>query len=157
MAREIGQFSWHQPAVVFDGTLFHMVFTANDDSNRILYATSLDGNREFNFLLGPDTNQTSGAAPALSIYQPPPPWRPVKLLVLVFVANDPSNRILYSILDLNEDPNTRGWRYGGQVGNESAQAVSTAVDPAGFATSVFFIANDSSDRILQTGFTPFPQ
>jgi hypothetical protein len=27
-----------------------------------------------------------------------------KLLVLVFDANGPSNRILYSILDLNDDP-----------------------------------------------------
>ena len=150
MAREIGQFSWHQPAVVFDGTLFHMVFTANDDSNRILYATSLDGNREFNFVLGPDTNQTSSAAPALSIFQD----QRFKLLVLVFVANDPSNRILYSILDLNEDPITRGWRYGGQVGNESAQAVFTPNLPPNFITVVYFTANDSSDRLLNTGFIP---
>jgi hypothetical protein len=127
-----------------------MVFSADDDSNRSLYAISLDGGSSWS--LGPDTNQTSGAAPALSIYQSLE--QKLKLLVLVFVANDPSNRILYSILDLNEAVDIRGWRYRGQVGNESAQAVFTPLDPPGYVISVYFTANDSSDRLLTHGFIP---
>jgi hypothetical protein len=68
MAQEIGQSSRHQPAVVFDGIFYHMVFSADDDSNRSLYAISLDGGSSWS--LGPDTNQTSGAAPALSMALP---------------------------------------------------------------------------------------
>jgi len=66
MGQEIGQSSPFPPAVVYDvfSSLFHMVFRANDNSNRILYATSPDNQ---NWTLGPDTGQTSGAAPALVV------------------------------------------------------------------------------------------
>jgi hypothetical protein len=110
-----------------------------------------------NWTLVGDTGQTSGAAPALalSLHGSDVPRLNWNLLVLVFVANDPSNRILYSILDLNDDPNTRGWRYVGQVGGESAQAVSTLVGPAPEVV-VYFTANDPSNRILVHSFVPYP-
>jgi hypothetical protein len=93
MAQEIGQTSRHQPAVVYDevtGT-FHMVFSANDDSNRIFYATS--DIYQGAWRLGPEPGQSTGAAPALALYQTPVGINNVNnnLLVLVFVANDPSN------------------------------------------------------------------
>jgi hypothetical protein len=63
MGQEIGQESRHQPAVFWDGSLLHMVFSSNGGDNRILYATSPDG---LKWTPGPDTGQTSGAAPALA-------------------------------------------------------------------------------------------
>ena len=59
MGREIGQESRHQPAVLWDGSLLHMVFSSNGGDNRILYATSPDG---LKWTPGSDTGQTSGAA-----------------------------------------------------------------------------------------------
>ena len=66
MGQEIGQSSRHQPAVVRDGSLFHMAFSANDNTNRNLYAISPDG---LSWTLGADTGQTSGAAPVLTVSQ----------------------------------------------------------------------------------------
>ena len=153
MGQEIGQSSPFPPAVGYDvfSSLFHMVFRANDNSNRILYATSPDGQ---NWTLGPDTGQTSGAAPALVVSQGDVEhWL---LLLLVFVANDPSNRILYSILDLLDDPNTRGWRYIGQLGGESAQGVSCLGLRGPGEVTVYFTANDPSNRLLEHTFIPYP-
>jgi hypothetical protein len=71
----IGQNSPHQPPVVCDragpgippfAPLYHMVFTSNDGTNSILYATSPDGYT--NWTLGPAPGQISGAAPALAQY-----------------------------------------------------------------------------------------
>jgi hypothetical protein len=159
MGVEVGQTSHHQPAVVRENSQFHMVFSANDPSNRILYATSPNGSTDWR-LVG-DTGQTSGAAPALCLSYLPKSGhsRLWNLLVLVFVANDPSNRILYSILDLNEDPNTRGWRYVGQVGNESARAVFAL--GVGEQIICYFTANDPSilnpsNRLLSHVFNPLP-
>jgi len=152
MAHETGQFSWHHPAVVFEETFGGFGIWSSQPTTIVTGFFMLTSLGRDDWSLGPDTNQTSGAAPALSIYQSQQPK--LNLLVLVFVANDPSNRILYSILDLNEDPNTRGWRYVGQVGNESAQAVFTPNLPPNFITVVYFTANDSSDRLLNTGFIP---
>lgn len=152
MGQEIGQTSRHQPAVVFDGSGYHMVFSSNDNTNRILYVISSDG--ENNWTLGPDTGQTSGAAPALALCQVPsltggPPSR--NLLVLVFVSNDPTDRVLYSILDLNEDPSTRGWRFQGQVGGESAHGVFALATPqtSEGSVTVYFTSNDSTNRLLE--------
>jgi hypothetical protein len=154
MGQEIGQESRHQPAVVWDGSLLHMVFSSNDNDNRILYATSPDG---LTWTLWGDTGQTSGAAPALVLCQWARPGEPgpdnFNLLVLVFVANDPSNRILYAILDLNDDPNLRAWKYVGQVGEESAQAVFAL---GGISVIVYFTANDPSNRLLWHTFDPYP-
>jgi hypothetical protein len=153
MGYPIGQESRHQPAVVSDGSLIHMVFSSNGDDNTILYATSPNG---FDWTLGADTGQTSGAAPALALSVREQNGTEIwKLLVLVFVANDPSNRILYSILDLNDDPNTRGWKYVGQVGGESAQAVFAFAGPLS-DVSVYFTANDPSNRLLVQDFNPYP-
>src|SRR5438132_1002459 len=127
MALEIDQSSKHHPTVIFDDDpqltagwpRYHMVFAANDDSNKIYYVTSLDG--ETAWTLGPDPGQTTGAGPALAVSRARS--RQPNLLVLVFVSNDDSHRILFSILDLNEGPSTRGWRFRGQVDGESAQEV----------------------------------
>jgi hypothetical protein len=151
MGQEIGQTSRRQPAVVFDGSIYHMVFSANDDSNRILYVTSSDGLN--NWTLGPGTGQTSGAAPALALYQQPQLiGGNVNFLVLVFVANDSSRRVLYSKLNLTENPRT--WSFGGQVGGESAQGVFALGVTSPFAVNVYFTANDSSNRLLEHQFTP---
>jgi hypothetical protein len=168
MGQEIGQESRHQPSVVQnEGNEYHMVFSSNGDDNRILYATSPDG--ENNWTLGPDPQQTSGAAPALITYVvvtfgvglPGEATITTNLLVLVFIANDPSKRILCSILDLLEDPNLRGWRYLGQVGGESAHAVTVCSNwnretLSDDAVTVYFTANDSSNRILEHKFIPLP-
>jgi hypothetical protein len=153
MGQEIGQTSQHQPAVVFDGSGYHMVFLSNDDTNRIIYVTSPDG--ENNWTLGPDTGQTSGAAPAVAVYQLPSlTGGPLNknLLVLVFIANDPSNRVLFSILDLSENPNNRGWRFEGQVGGESAHGVFALATQSGTSNpsvTVYFTSNDSTNRLLE--------
>src|ERR1700693_5444162 len=98
MGQEIGQTSQHQPAAVFDGSTYHMVFSSNDNTNRVLYVTSSDGLNDWTG--GPDPGQTTGAAPALALFQPPSFQGPPNpnLLVLVFVSNDPTDRILYSVL-----------------------------------------------------------
>ena len=158
MGQEIGQTSRNQPAVVFDGSGYHMVFSSNDDTNSILYVTSPDG--ENNWTLGPGTGQTSGAAPALALYQVPsltggPPIK--NLLVLVFIANDPSNRVLFSILDLNENANTRGWRFEGQVGGESAHgvfALATQSETSTPSVTVYFTSNNSTNRLLEHQLQP---
>jgi hypothetical protein len=153
MGQPIGQESRHQPAVVWDGSLMHMVFSSNGDDNRILYATSPNG---FDWTLGADTGQTSGAAPALTLSVRDEIGLKWKLLVLVFVANDPSHRILCSILDLNDDPNTRGWKYIGQVGEESAQAVFALSGLLPGVVAVYFTANDPTNRLLVQAFNPYP-
>ena len=86
MGREIGQESRHQPAVLWDGSLLHMVFSSNGGDNRILYATSPDG---LKWTPGSDTGQTSGAARPSPIHEGGlgTEWN---LLVLVFVANPPT-------------------------------------------------------------------
>ena len=86
MGREIGQESRHQPAVLWDGSLLHMVFSSNGGDNRILYATSPDG---LKWTPGSDTGQTSGAARPSPIHKGGlgTEWN---LLVLVFVANPPT-------------------------------------------------------------------
>jgi hypothetical protein len=158
MAIEIGQTSRHQPAVVYDwASGFHMVFSANDDSNRIFYATAEGIGEPDLWNLGPDPGQTTGAAPALALYQTPPEIANFSLLVLVFVANDPSNRILFSVLDLTEDPGLQAWRFRGEMRPpESAQAVSVTVSSSGDirdaypVVNIFFTSNDPSNRILLT-------
>jgi hypothetical protein len=154
MGTEINQTSQHQPAVVFDGSNYHMVFISKDSSNSVLYVSSPDG---LNWTLGPATGQTSSTAPALALFQrksltdgPPDP----NLLVAVFVANDPSDRILYSILNLNDDSTTRGWRFVGQVGGESAHGVFALGSISPLAVTVYFLANDNTGRLLENRFTP---
>ncbi len=63
----VGQTSRHQPAVVHGELtdMFYMVFSANDDSNRIYYATTQI--YEFLWQLGPGPGQSTGAAPALAL------------------------------------------------------------------------------------------
>jgi hypothetical protein len=158
----VGQTSRHQPAVVYDEVtgMFHMVFSANDDSNRIFYATTQFYEDLWN--LGPEPGQSTGAAPALALYQTPPELANISLLVLVFVANDPSNRILFSVLDLNEDTPLQAWRFRGEVRPpESAQAVSVTVstdtqDNAYPVVNIYFTSNDPSNRLLLTQL-PFAQ
>jgi len=152
MAQEIHQRSRHHPTVVFDGSLYHMVFSVNDDSNRILYVTSLDG--ENAWTLGPDPEQTTFAAPALVLSRAPS--RQPNLLVLVFVANDDSGRILYATLDLNENPDNRGWRFRGQVGGESAQDVFALATGhiSDRSITVYFQEKNRNNRLLELEFTP---
>jgi hypothetical protein len=160
MATWIGQFSRHQPAVVYDGSgTLHMVFAANDDSNRILYRTSNFSIDEW--ILGPEPGQSTSAAPALALFQGPSLYNapPLNLLVLVFIANDPSNRILFSILDLNVPLELRAWRFQGGVDEESAQAVSVTVAPVEPqepipVLNIYFTSNDPSNRILHTRIFP---
>jgi hypothetical protein len=158
MGTETGQTSQLAPAVIYDNvSTYHMLFKSNDSSNNLLYMTSTDGqNWDFNASPQP-TGQTTSAAPAIALYQYPSLEGGfiTNQLVGVFKANDNSDRILYATLDLNEPANERGWRFGGQVGSESAQWV-TALSRGGDnpSVSVYYISADSSDRILETNFTP---
>jgi hypothetical protein len=163
---DIGQNSPNQPAVIWEeggeGPPFHMVFTSNDGTNKILYATSPDG--LLNWTLGPDTGQISSAAPALAQYIVftgggglNPPTITTNLLVLVFVATDSSNLIQYAILDLTENPNYRAWRFGGSLGREIfARAVTVyPTSPGGdLLLTVYFTSNDSTNTLLEYSFIP---
>jgi hypothetical protein len=171
----IGQNSPHQPAVVYDRArpgfvvytpLYHMVFTSNDGTNSILYATSPDGYT--NLTVGPAPGLTSGAAPALAQYFVSTyksagiggAWEiTTNLLVLVFVAT--SNLLEYAMLDLMEDPNYRAWRLGGRLARNFGQAVS--VCPQFFESqsaqgtqnlTVYYTSDDSTNRLLETSFVP---
>jgi hypothetical protein len=154
MATEIGETSKAQPAAVFDllGQEEHLLFVSKDTSNRLLYATSTDGG--LSWALGPNTGQKTPAAPAIALVQQPLPevGAVPNLLVAVFRANDPSNRILYSVLDLNVSPALRTWRFRGQVGGESARSVYAVGGTT--EVSVFFLANDTTGRLLSVRFTP---
>jgi hypothetical protein len=155
MAQEIGQTSQYFPTVVFDGlTDYHMVFTSRDSTDRVLYATSGDG-QNWNFV-GDVDGQTTGSAPALALYvQDVLAGTPTRLLVAVFVSNDSSKRILYAILDLNSDPNTRGWKFVGQVAKESAHWVfALGTQSASSVVTVYFLSNDNTNRLLEVQFTP---
>jgi hypothetical protein len=165
-ALDIGQNSPNQPAVVWEeggeGPSYHMVFTSNDGTNKILYATSSDGLT--NWTLGPDTGQISSAAPALTQYIVfteggglNPPTITTNLLVLVFVATDSSNLIQYAILDLTENPNYRAWRFGGSLGREIfARAVTVyPTFPGGDPLlTVYFTSNDATNTLAEYSFIP---
>jgi hypothetical protein len=154
-----------------------MVFTSNDGTNSILYATSPDGYT--NWTLGPAPGQTSGAAPALAQYFVTTgkaagfgdewTWTiTTNLLVLVFVATNLNNIIQYAMLDLSENPNYRGWRFGGSLWRNFGQAVS--VSPQFFenaqafptetltlgtqSLTVYFTSDDPSNSLLETSFVP---
>ncbi len=160
MGAFIGQTSQFQPAVVYDGLgTFHMLFVSQDPSNRLLYATSPDGE---NWTGGPDTGQTTHSAPAIALYQVPSLTEPgqftANLLVAVLIANDPSNRILYSILELDEfykNPKDVGWRSKPQVGTESAHGVyAWSIPGPSPRVNLYFLANDDTGRLLQQSFNP---
>jgi hypothetical protein len=155
MGEETGQSSPYPPTVVLDphSSRYHMVFSANDPSNRVLYYRSDDGKT---WEPGPDPGQTTSAGPALSIsFAKHTDGTFRNWLILVFVSNDPSKRILYSTLDLKEDPNVVGWRFKGQVGRESAQGVfALATNPREPWITVYFTSNDPSNRLLESQFIP---
>jgi hypothetical protein len=65
--------------------------------------------------------------------------------------------VLNAILDLNADKKTRAWDYKGQIGGESANevfALATGTPGPSRRVTVYFTANDSSDRILEHQFIP---
>jgi hypothetical protein len=163
MGQPTGQTSKHQPAVVYDGQFqtYHMVFSADDSSNRIIYATSSDGLN--NWTLGQQQpGQSTGSAPALALHQFPAfgGGFSTNLLVLVFVANDSSNRVLYSTLNLQDqhnDPNNTGWSFQGQLGDESAHgvfALGFTQQPTNPSVTVYFTSNDPSNSLLEHNFIP---
>jgi hypothetical protein len=163
---DIGQNSPNQPAAIWEeggeGPSFHMVFTSNDGTNRIFYATSPDG--LLNWTLGPDTGQISSAAPALAQYIVftgggglNPPTITTNLLVLVFVATNSSNLIQYAILDLTENPNYRAWRFGGSLGREIFARTVTVYPtfPGGDPLlTVYFTSNDATNTLAEYSFIP---
>jgi hypothetical protein len=156
----IGQTSQFQPAVVYDGLgTYHMLFVSQDSSNRLLYVTSTDGQ---NWTGGPFTEQTTHSAPAIALYQVPSLTEPgqftTNLLVAILIANDPSNRILYSILDLNafyaKDP-ALAWATKPQVSTESAHGVyAWSIPGPSPRVNLYFLANDDTGRLLQQSFDP---
>ena len=158
MGSYIGETSVHAPAVVFDevfGTGYHMLLQANDRSNSIIYATSEDGQNWAD--RGWIGGQTSPKAPALALYQKQTLTEPpANVLVCVFVADDPSNRMLYATLNLPSDK-VPGWEFQGQVGGESANevfALPTGTPAPGRQITVYFTSNDASNRILEHQFVP---
>jgi DeoR/GlpR family transcriptional regulator of sugar metabolism len=88
-----------------------------------------------------------------------------KLARTLFVATNSNNIIQYAMLDLNEDPNYRAWRFGGSLHRNFGQAVSvyprffenfqpnTATIGTGGLT-VYFTSDDPSNRLLETFFVP---
>jgi len=162
MGAYFGQTSQFQPAVIHDGRdHYHMLFVSQDSSNRLLWITSKDGQN----WTGPsgDTHQTTHSAPAIALYPAVEGTNP-NLLVAILIANDPSNRILYSTLDLDEfyedlnsNPprNFAGWVSQPQVGTESAHAVYAWSVPGPPArVNLYFLANDNTGRLLQQSFNP---
>jgi DeoR/GlpR family transcriptional regulator of sugar metabolism len=88
-----------------------------------------------------------------------------KLARTLFVATNSNNIIQYAMLDLNEDPNYRAWRFGGSLHRNFGQAVSVyprffenfQPDTATIGTgglTVYFTSDDPSNRLLETFFVP---
>jgi len=159
MGDYFGQTSQFQPAVIFDGReYYHMLFVSQDSSNRLLWITSKDGQNWD----GPfhDTGQTTHSAPAIALY-PAVDGNP-NLLVAILIANDSSNRILYSTLDLDEYYRTlsgnktqAGWVSQPQVGTESAHAIyAWSVPGLSPQVNLYYLANDNTSRLLQQSFNP---
>ena len=153
---ETRQNSQYDPAVIDDGVTlyrYHMLFCSQDPSNRLLYCDSLDG-QNWNYI-GQVGGNTTGSSPAIALSQETVPGGlSTNLLVAVFVANDPSQRMLYATLDLNEDRNRRGWRDGGQVGTHVTQGVSALAQQNSRTVNIYYISDDPSQRILEIQFTP---
>jgi hypothetical protein len=170
VGHEIGQMSFAQPAVLFDAKsknkLFHMLFMASDGSNALLYATSTDG-ENWNFV-GQVAGESTSAAPGIALYQIPKGGTlDPNLLVAVYMSNDASGRILYSILDLKRDPNRGDWVFKGQVAGESSGAGPYPLGTDRLAGSprpsdlviVYFVAHNASTffgarRLLWAEFDP---
>jgi hypothetical protein len=171
MSTYIGQTSQFQPAVVLDlysdNSLgfFHMLFVSRDSSNRLLHTFSPGFGADEGTVWEPlpsDTGQTTHSAPALVIYRnfDGEAGITANFLVAVFIADDSSNRLLYSTLDLNKwaaDQST-AWSAAQQVPGESAREVyacATTGEPGapGAAVYVYFLANDDTSRILVASFT----
>jgi hypothetical protein len=157
MSIEIGQTSQFQPAVVYDdlAALFHMLFVSEDSSNRLLHATS-QGGMIWTQDNGPAdvAGQTTHAAPALVLCRSTNLAGVIatNMLVAIFIANDPSNRVLYATLDLNEDVNDQSFRFRGTIPGESAKAIfALESSPNVF---LYLLSNDPSNRLLVTEFTP---
>jgi len=146
--------SQFQRSVIFDSrrNTFHMVFLSQDNSNSLLYITSADGQNWSNATY---IQQTSHAAPALALCQFLQPnlaehWLDLvsNRLAVVFIANDPSNRILYTWRNL--DDADIHFVDAQPVPDESARAVSAL--GSGNSVTAFFLSNDPSNRLLQAGF-----
>jgi len=153
MGASVGQTSQYEPAVIYDGvSMYHMIFCSQDSSNRLLYCNSKDG-ENWNYV-GQIAGDTTGSSPAIALSQSPSfsgPPNP-NFLVAIYRANDPSNRILYSTLNINDM--YAGWVDGGQVGNESAKWISALARQGQRAVTLYYLSNDPSNRILWTQFTP---
>jgi len=145
MGAEIGQTSQYEPAVIYDGGSsyggysYHMLFCSRDSSNRLLYCDSQDG-QNWNFI-GQVSGNTTGSSPAIALSQNLSSSPPLNLLVAVYVANDPSKRILYSTLDLTENRSARGWRDRGQVDGESAHWVFALAQRGSWPINLYYLSN----------------
>ena len=143
MAFEIGQTSRDHPSVTFassddgDGAFF-MAFKSLDDSNRLLMTSSETGGQD-SWNPAIQTGQFTSAAPALAVVS--------GRLVVVFVSNDPSNRILFGVF--NEQLQLEFVKETGETGKEVAAF--------GFVDTllIYFVSNDSTDRLLGKQINPF--
>jgi hypothetical protein len=156
MPFEIGEAIQFQPAVIFDdATGYHMIFVSRDATNRLRYATSRDGVRWQDS--GDVDAQTSSAAPALALYEPPlvngPPSK--RFLVAVFISNDETKRLLYAIRNLDADE-PRAWKYIGQVCEESAHWVFAIGSLSGATSGVnlYCVSNENANGLLEKQFVP---
>ena len=157
MGAETGQSSNLAPAVVFDNVShFHMMFRANDSSNRLIYVTSTD-RKNWSLAVPQPGGESTSSSPALALAQSPNligGGLSQNKLVAVYIANDSTQRLLFVTRDLTE-PNA-GWDLPGrEIPNESAHWVSALTNNGPSATvSLYYIAEDPSFRILETQFTP---
>ena len=169
MSAPIGQTSKFQPAVILDsggdggGGMSHMLFVSADPSNRLLYTTSAQtrtgDSADQKWDPDPiDTHQATHSAPGIAFYQTPTQ----SLLIAVFIANDSSNRILWSAMDLPTFYDGKGadWTPAAALEGESARALyacgTIGVTPPGEVplVVVYFLANNDSGRLLSAGFIP---
>jgi hypothetical protein len=154
MAFEIGQESDEKASVVFFPNggkgLFVMAFRSLDATNRLLVTTSANGDHN-SWSRETDTGQTTSTSPALAVVG--------NRLVLAFVSNDASDRILFGVL---ENFQLRDVREKGETGqgvfdniqlqnvrdtSETGQRV-TAISRDDNSFFIYFQSNDTTGRIL---------
>jgi hypothetical protein len=169
MSTPIGQTSQFQPAVILDSGgnggigMSHMLFVSADKSNRLLHTFSAQepagssvGQKWESQPI--NTLQTTHSAPAVALYQTPAE----DLLVAVFIANDSTNRILWSALDLRlfYAKGDAPWSPSTALTGESARAIyacgTIGATPSGESplVNVYFLANDDTGRLLVAPFVP---
>jgi hypothetical protein len=148
MAFDTHQFSTVAPAIAWlpnanqEEGAYAMLFKSKDSTNRLLYIGSDDG---INWNPEIVTGQYTKAAPAVVVTDHS------KRLFAVFIANDPSNRVLYGEIKYMEGNFTIP-----QISEtgETGIAVAAAFEILNDKFIVYFVSNDPTRRLLGREITP---